>query len=274
MVRITALMDNEPGENPQLLAEHGLSFYIEYNDLRLLFDCGQSGGFLHNAGLLGLHPEKCHAIVLSHSHYDHALGFRELCRRKPTGTLFTGPGFWEPKFAWKDGNYRDLSCGFDRDFLNHNNIDQRTVDGTEEIFPGVWLITGFPRVHPFETIPERFVKQTPQGLVADDFGDEVCLALENGDSLTLIVGCSHPGILNITTHVVNTLGKPVRALFGGTHLVEAEPARILATLEGLTHMGVQTIGMSHCSGQTAEEMIRKANIRGCHLKAGDSITLT
>ncbi len=52
----------------------------------------------------------------------------------------------------------------------------------------------------------------------------------------MIVGCSHPGILNILTTVQKRFDKPIRAVFGGTHLVEADAGRIRATLEQMKQM--------------------------------------
>ena len=78
MLRITALMDNKPSENKALIAEHGLSLLAQYGDRRILFDCGSGANTLKNAHRLGLDLKNLDAVVLSHSHYDHAGGFRYL----------------------------------------------------------------------------------------------------------------------------------------------------------------------------------------------------
>ncbi|MFR5731472.1 MAG: hypothetical protein ACLUD2_05475 [Clostridium sp.] len=34
----------------------------------------------------------------------------------------------------------------------------------------------------------------------DDFSDEICMVLDGPEGQTVIVGCSHPGILNHSDH--------------------------------------------------------------------------
>lgn len=273
MLHITALMDNKATEHKTLIAEHGLSLYVRYNGRRILFDCGAGPNPLRNAHSLGVDLKSLDAVALSHSHYDHAAGFRDLIEKGlGSATLFTGPGFFEPKYAKNGIRYTNLSAGFDRAFLEEYGICHREVCGLEEIFPGVYLIGGFPRVYPFEQIPERFVRRTDGGFVADDFGDEICIALEIDGGLAVLVGCSHPGILNMMTHVRKLLDRPIRAVFGGTHLVEADGQRIEATIRNLQNMGLEVLGLSHCSGDAAECAISgKPQIQGCHLGVGDCI---
>lgn len=274
MVRITALMDNQRSENKALIAEHGLSFLLEWPDRRILFDCGASGSVLQNARRLGRPLDGLDAVVLSHSHYDHAAGYRDLLEAGlGSRVLYTGGHFFEPKFAQNGDKYTDLSAGFGPDFLEKYGVRHKTVEGVAGIAPGVFLVGGFARLHPFETIPDRFVRRTGAGFVPDDFADEICLALDLGDRLAVLVGCSHPGILNMIGQVHKALQKPVWAVFGGTHLAEADGQRIDATVAGLRGMGLGLLGLSHCSGEAAECAIRQAGASGCHLAVGDSLFL-
>jgi len=275
MLRLTALMDDRAAAHGRCEAEHGLSVFVEYGDKRILFDCGQSGLFLENARALSVDLDHLDAVVLSHSHYDHARGFRCLAERGPVGSpLYTGPHFFEKKLARKDGALRDLSAGFDREFLEDRRIRHREIRGCEEIFPGVYLVSGFPRVYGFEKIPDRFLRQTPDGIEGDSFPDEVCMVLETEGGLAVLAGCAHPGILNMLTHIRELLGKPIRAVFGGTHLMEAEEDRILRTVDCLREMGLEILGLSHCSGASAGEKIsQRQDVQGCWLAAGDTITL-
>lgn len=273
MLCITALMDNKPTEHKALIAEHGLSLYVEYNGRRILFDCGSGANPQSNAHRLGVDLKNLDAVILSHSHYDHAAGFRDLTENGlGSRELYTGPNFFEPKYARNGVRYTNLACGFDRDFLTQHQIRHHEVCGLEELCAGVWLISGFPRIHPFETIPGRFVRRTADGFVTDDFGDEVCMALEINGGLAVLVGCSHPGILNMMTQVSALLDKPIRAVFGGTHLVEADGTRIDTTVSRLQEMGLEILGLSHCSGDAADCAIcARADIQGCHLGTGDCI---
>ena len=272
MLQITALMDNQLSGRKDLLCEHGLSLYVVSEGKSILFDCGSSEKMLYNAKKLGIDLGKPDAVVLSHAHYDHAGGFRFLAERYPVGRVYTGPGFFEPKYARSDNCERNLSAGFDEGFLKEQGIAHSTVDGVEEILPGIYAISGFPRREPIETIPDRFLRLTKAGFVPDDFRDELCLALETHEGIVVLVGCAHPGILNMTRHVGSVLGKPIRAVFGGTHLVEADVSRVQRTVEELGRMGVTLLGLSHCSGENAERLIRqRKDIAACHLGPGDCV---
>lgn len=273
MVRITALMDDKPSSNKALIAEHGLSLYVEHNGQRILFDCGAGPNLQRNAYRLGIDLKDLDAVVISHSHYDHASGFRDLADNGlGSGALYTGPNFFEPKYARSGAKLTDLSAGFGPDFLARKGIRHHAVEGLEQIFPGIWLVSGFPRTHEFEQIPKRFVRRTAQGFREDDFSDEVCMVLQIDGGLAVLVGCSHPGILNMMTQVRKLLGQPIRAVYGGTHLVEADSERIDTTLRLLRQMGLETLGLSHCSGDAAECALQAfPDITGCHLCPGDTI---
>ena len=270
MLRITALMDNKPSEQKALIAEHGLSMLIEGKGRRLLFDCGSGRHARDNAKTLGRDLSGLDAVILSHAHYDHAGGYRGLIEEGlGSRVLWTGRHFFEPKFARSGTRFTDLSAGFDRAFLEKAGIRHREAGDLAEIAPGMWLVGGFSRRSAFETIPPRFVRLTDRGFVPDDFADEICLAIDVCGSLAVLVGCSHPGILNIIGTVHERLGMPVSAVYGGTHLTEADDARIRATLAELKKMGLARFGLSHCTGDRAECLIAEdPGIESCHLSVG------
>lgn len=275
MLQIMALMEDRPSHRKDLLAEHGLSLYVGYNGRQMLFDCGSGANTLHNAYKLGVEPERLDAVVLSHGHYDHAGGYRFLVQQGGVSCpLYTGSGFFEPKFSRNDGCHTSLGAGFDRAFLSRQGISHREVDGVTEIFPGAWLISGFPRVYAQETIPPRFGRFTQAGFVSDDFRDEICLALEIQGGVAVLVGCAHPGILNMVSHVRAVLGKSVRAVLGGIHLTESDDCRQALTVDTLAEMGVETLGLCHCSGEAAEQAAQtRRGVRGFRLGPGDCVFL-
>ena len=130
----------------------------------------------------------------------------------------------------------------------------------------------FARRAAFETIPPRFVKGEIPHTVADDFSDEICLAMQTARGLVVLVGCSHPGILNMIRTVHEVLQQPVYAVFGGTHLVEADEARIEATIKELQNLGMSVLGLCHCSGALAEDwMTCHSTLQACHMAVGDCI---
>ena len=69
-MKISMLMENTPFSGG-FLSEHGLSIHIETEQHRILFDMGQSDGFIANAEKMGIDLAAVDVAVLSHGHYDH-----------------------------------------------------------------------------------------------------------------------------------------------------------------------------------------------------------
>ena len=49
MVKVTTIMDNKRGEHKALVAEHGLSFLVETEKSKILFDFGAGKSACENA---------------------------------------------------------------------------------------------------------------------------------------------------------------------------------------------------------------------------------
>ena len=71
-MKLTILTDNCGGDT--FFAEHGLSYLIEHDGERILFDTGHSDVFIKNAQKLGININNdIETVVLSHGHWDHAI---------------------------------------------------------------------------------------------------------------------------------------------------------------------------------------------------------
>ncbi len=257
MNRILTLMDNTPGpaEGPATTAEHGLSFLVEMDGRRVLFDTGKTGAFLANAAALGADLSDLDAVVLSHGHYDHGGGLRAFAAATGfRGPLWAGSGFFDAKWSDEAGGPRFLGVDFGPPYLDSRGIDLRIPgDGTEktrstELFPGIHLLSGFPRTHAEERANPRFLADRDGARGMDDFRDELCLALEVAGGLAVVLGCAHPGLMNMLDAVGAAFGRPVRAVFGGSHLVEADAERIRATVAYLAALDCRTVALGHCTG--------------------------
>lgn len=275
MIVLRTLLENNLSKNRALIAEHGLSFMVETEDAKILFDCSAGSAARKNAEKMNVSLADADYVVLSHSHYDHAGGYPDMVSHGVHAPLITGPRFFEEKYAREDGKYVYLGCGFGENFLTENGIDYRVCEEWETLAKGCHVVGGFKRSYDFEKVPSRFVRQTKDGMAADDFPDEVCLVLESEKGFVMVVGCSHPGILNMIESVRERFGQPVYAVFGGSHLVEADEARLEETVKILKDMGITFAGFNHCTGETAQNRLSQ-NGEGMlysHLKVGDCIFL-
>ena len=275
MIVLRTLLENNLSKNRSLAAEHGLSFLVETERLKILFDCSAGSAARENAGKMNVSLEDVDYVVLSHSHYDHAGGYPDMVRHGVCAPLITGPKFFEEKYAREGEKYTYLGCGFGSAFLEENGIEHLVCEGCETLDEGCHVVGGFRRFHEFEKIPSRFVRQTEAGMTADDFPDEVCLVLEREKGLVLVVGCSHPGVLNMIESVTERFARPVYAVFGGSHLVEADEARLEETMRRLGELGIALAGFNHCTGDVARSRFAQSvdDIVYSHLKAGDCIFL-
>lgn len=273
-IAITTLMENTISEHKGLLCEHGLSFHVRTPNKRFLLDCGSGAGLLHNAALLKIDLTELDFVALSHSHYDHGNGFRHVAGLGGVKTLITGRGYFMPKYDLKGFRHSYLGVDFGPDFLAEQGIAHRECGDLLEIDDGCWLLGNCERVTPEETIPDTFKLLRDGAFVPDLFSEEISLAMRMEDGLALLVGCSHPGVLNIARTVTKRLGLPIRGVWGGTHLHDASQERMAMTLAELKKLGVRYMGLSHCSGDAILEMIaRDPDVEGCRLRAGDGVFL-
>lgn len=249
MLKITTLMENEKGAEG-LTCENGLSLYLQKEGLNLLFDCGQTPAFLNNAKALGVTP-KADIVVLSHGHFDHANGFPAYLERFSDFDLYLGDGFYQERRSVEPDKIRDLSACFKADLLKDKNVRVHTVtENKTKIADGVWLVKNFDQTCPLETFPKRMQIVIDSGDFAQDtFPDEICLVLESEKGLIVVVGCSHPGIVNMLKTIEQRFdNQKIYAVIGGTHFRDASPEQIQNAIAYLYEIGVEILGLSHCSG--------------------------
>ena len=272
-LKITTLIENTVSDSCRLESEHGLSFFIEKDDLKLLFDTGQSGAFLANAEALKINPADADYVLLSHSHYDHCGGFRALAESADDFQLITGCGFFEPKYSYQKRSYRYLGCGFDGSYLAERGIRHRECFAPlTKLSEGVFVLTDFPRRHEDETINPRFVFRTEDGNRPDSFYDEIMLALYTVQGWVLVLGCCHPGFRNMLDAAKDRLGGRIHAVLGGTHLVEASADTLEETLAYLRASGIAHLGLSHCTGPSAIRALSAAFPSYFHNNCGTVFT--
>lgn len=277
-VTITTLIENSPGEHTGLHTEHGLSFFIETDETALLFDTGRSNAFLHNAQTLQLDMQKIEHVVLSHGHYDHTGGFKAFSLARPDKRyeVWVGEGFFNQKLAKFGPSFQFLGNDFDQQYLKKHDILHHEISSDMvEISHGIWIVKNFTKEVKQLTRNERFVvfDESSKSYVVDDFHDEILLVLETDKGLVVLVGCSHPGILNMINTVSRNFSQPIYALLGGTHLVEASMDTIEEAIEDIERRSIEVVGISHCTGEHAVCRMQRRTKGFFHNCTGSSITI-
>ncbi len=259
-LKITTLIEDTQGEHKGLLCEHGLSFFIEKDNYRMLFDVGQSAAFLSNARQLNIDLGRLDSVALSHGHYDHTGGFRELAEKTTRFTLFTGDGFFDEKYGICDNSCEFLGNNFDEMYLSSKGIEHQIVhERLRKIAPGIHIISDFPRIHEDEKINPRFKIFRDGVFHPDFFRDEIAIAVDTPGGLAVLLGCSHPGMKNMLDAAVQLLQRPLYAVLGGTHLIEAQEDSLDLSIEYLKQESIKIIGVCHCTGQKALDRLAGSN---------------
>jgi len=236
MIRVDILTENTAGST--FLAEHGLSYLIEIDDEKILFDTGHSDVFQRNAQKLGTDIEnEVQQIVLSHGHWDHGNGLAHLNNKR----LVTHPGSFVQRYRKRDHSYIGLN-------LSKHELDNKfqltTSASPVQVTKNMWFLGEIPRKNDFEsqTTPFEF----------DDFSndfvpDDSALAIIQNEELVIITGCSHSGICNICEYAKTVTGiSKIKAVLGGFHLKD-QGRQTQRTIGYFKQNEVETIIPSHCT---------------------------
>lgn len=258
-IRITTLSENtSPWAG--LLAEHGLSILVESDTANILFDTGLSISASHNADSLGIDLSKTDKIVLSHGHHDHTGGLREILRKmRKKVEVIAHPDIWAAKYARRQGQeYRYIGIPFQCRELESLGANFHLTTGPVEITEEIMTTGEVPMVTDFEQIdPSLFVKENAE-FKPDKFLDDQALILNTGSGLVVIPGCAHHGIINTLYYAQRLTGvEKIAMVLGGWHLAGATEERIWRTIAALREMGVEKIGVSHCTGLPASVILAR-----------------
>jgi 7,8-dihydropterin-6-yl-methyl-4-(beta-D-ribofuranosyl)aminobenzene 5'-phosphate synthase len=251
-LKITTLVDNNSLLGDRFWAEHGLSFLIDADGEKILFDTGQTGEVMgHNLNYLNEDLADLKYVVLSHGHYDHTGGLKEIAKRTENPTVFAHPNVFDDKYALKGSTYKPIGIPFSKKRLKKNLNFHFNKNG-KEIIDGV-RTTGFiPREINFEKVPEIYCIKKKGDYVKDEIIDDQALILETRKGIFVVLGCTHSGLINTLNHVSEVTGNSkIFGILGGTHLRAARKARFQKTAWVLKRFKIQTIGLSHCSGENA-----------------------
>lgn len=245
-MKISVLADNHAGSYCQ--AEHGLSYLIEFDGKKLLFDTGQSDLFLRNAGIMGVNPEDADMTILSHGHFDHGNGLGYL----RGGRLICHPGSFSARFRKLDHTYIGLK--YTSDELSAR-FSLQTSDGPFTIAEKIIFLGEIPRLTDFESTETPFALDngTP-----DYVSDDSAIALKMDKGLFVITGCGHSGVVNTLEHAKKVSGHDrIFGIMGGFHLKENN-RQTKETINYLRQQGVRHILPSHCTELPALAAFHKA----------------
>ena len=251
-LRITVLAENTVRQ-ANLLAEHGLALWIEADGHSILFDTGQGNVLRHNAEHLEIPLDAAETVVISHGHFDHTGGLKDVLGAAGRIDLCLHPAALEKKYhRQKTPPHRGIGItGCDEQALRRRTQSLVWTREPTELMAGVHVTGEIPRRNDFEDAGGPFYRDE-SCTEADPLLDDQALYIETPVGTVVVLGCAHAGVVNTLDYVAELTGRDrIHAVLGGMHLVRATPRRLEATAAALKRYGVQKVGTAHCTGMRA-----------------------
>lgn len=231
-MKITTLIENLVYKQG-LLAEHGLSLYLETDTSKILFDTGQSGAFLQNADKLGIDIKEIDSVIISHGHYDHVGGLSSFLMVNSKATVYLKKEALKEKL---DKAKRFIGFNCDAELLA-GRVEYITE--IKEIDKGIFIMPDIPILYKTDTSFDSF---------DEEFLDELYLAIKFNEELSIITGCSHRGITNIVESASEHYNLPVNMVLGGFHTKNCSLSQFETIIDYFSKNTPKSIGVCHCTG--------------------------
>ena len=264
-MKVVALIENTKLESrDDLVAEHGLSLYIESNDKRILFDTGASGAFEQNARKLGINLRDVDALVISHHHYDHGGGLARFLEVNHTAKVYLRKSEEEDLYFRVPGIVSRY-IGLDQELLERQVDRFEFIDCFTEILPDVYILTAISSQYAMPKGNRRLFVKEGKTFSPDRFEHELIMVQKQGDELVVFTGCAHNGILNMVDAVVSQFPNlPIKGVFGGFHLMglpilntmAGSKAEVRGIGEALLNYPIKRAYTGHCTGEQAYRVLK------------------
>ena len=275
-LRITTLSENNAGMG-DFLGEWGLSILLEIENTFILFDSGKSISAVYNADSLNVDLTKINKIVLSHGHYDHTGGLRNVLRRIGKEVeIVAHPDIWQAKYSRrKDEPDRYIGIPFQQKELESMGARFNLVKKSVEIAEDVFTTGEVPMVTDFEKVDEGLFVQEDSGWQLDNLLDDQALVIKTEAGLVVISGCAHRGIINTIYHAQKLAGvEKIHTVIGGSHLMGISEERLWQTIGVLREFDIQKMGLCHCTDLPAASLLaQEFGEKFFFNKAGTVITI-
>ena len=194
----------------------GFSAYFE--EYKLLLDTGSTGRvLLQNMQEVGVDVQEIEYIFITHSHWDHIGGLDSIIEINPNVTLFVPA-----------------------------SLSKHLINDLKTLVKSVIVYGKKPQ--------NLFGDLYTTGLLGEEMPEQSLIL----DTLTptVVTGCGHFGIENITKVAREVIGKEIECVMGGFHLLRSDEEKILQTIEALKKMGVQCAKPTHCTGDKAISLFK------------------
>lgn len=249
------LIENKT-DNSGIVAEHGLSIYIEAQGKKILFDAGATNLFAANAATMKVDLADVDFAVVSHGHYDHTGGFPMFHRINAKAPIYIHRNALRVSYGCEGGpidkggilDKEPCSIAWKEDELKELSPQLMFTDGPVEIAENI-KITGTVPVDDNFRPTEFFYCDEGNGLVEDDMSHEQCLVIREPEGLYIFSGCSHRGVINaVNAGKAMFPGERIAVLVAGMHLYSASVADRQRVVEEIAVENMDYVIPVHCTG--------------------------
>ncbi|SHJ97786.1 MBL fold metallo-hydrolase [Tepidibacter formicigenes] len=268
-MKLTVLIDNNTLIGSCLYGEPGLSFFIEDEEVNVLFDTGYTDAFIKNAYKIGIDLLQAGFVVISHGHYDHTWGLSSLIRKyietKSENKKHDKPVFIGHPLAFLNReNFRgkQRGCMIAPEKLNRYfklNLSKDPVWITDRLV----FLGEIERTNHFENkIPVGKIENN--GIEVDDYVlDDSAMVYKSSKGLVIITGCSHSGICNIIEYAKKVCKEDrIYDIVGGLHLLKPNEEQLKNTLEYLKEIDIKEVHACHCTDLKSKiELSKVVNLK-------------
>lgn len=259
-MKITVLVENTgPSE---LIIEHGLSLYIEFNDKKYLLDAGQSDSFFKNAHALSIDLDRVDKAVLSHGHYDHGDGFMVFLNQYKDKVVYGAKNIFDDYYSGSGGSvhYIGLSSKL-KQMKNRFNTILKDTKIDEKIYLILDDVSNTKEIG----VQKKLYKKVDDVLQPDNFDHELSLVFDTPKGLVICNSCSHAGLESVVDNIKKRLNKPVYAYVGGLHMKSTKnhietssfTEEQIQNLCIFIKKNIQYVLTGHCTGNVSYDLLKK-----------------
>lgn len=252
-MKLTVLVDNNTIIDQYYLAEPAVSYWIEADNKKILFDLGYSDVFIKNAGKLGIDLKEADYLLLSHGHLDHTWGLEPYINFMGNKTkeikLVVHPDVFNRKEHPEFGSIGTRK----RKVEIEKYFDLELSKNPAKLTDNVYFLGEIPRVNDFEA-------KTPLGMTIkngrkfpDYLMDDSALVYKSTKGIVIITGCSHSGICNIIEHAKKVCQQSkILDVIGGFHLLKEKKDVMDKTIKYFQSCEIKTMHPCHCTDLQAK----------------------
>jgi len=253
-MKLTILVDNNTFIDRYFFGEPAVSYFIEDEDKRILFDVGYSDIFIKNAQKMKTDLLNLDFLVISHGHLDHTGGLEPLIKLHTEAILEKLDVKKPTVIAHPEAFLTKIVAGLPEtgSLISEEKLSRHYKMKLSKV--PVWLtnkiifLGEIERKNDFEG-KSPFGKIIKPGSIEDDFlWDDSALVYKSEKGLVIITGCSHSGICNIIEYAKKVCKDDrIIDVIGGFHLLNPSKKQMQGTLDYLRNLNLKNMYACHCT---------------------------